>query len=195
MNLQIQNGSPIYRKTYAGPYSDPLGDPAEGGNYIGRLADRDRGIVVGNALINESVDIILVAAGFASRGAFLAAAENGNVNVIGADRNQFGTHWFNYEQGWPDQQIFMTSVRRRFDTAVRNILNEVSRGNLIGENKTLGVEGGYIDFVSTPAAHHLMTGGTITRANDVVSQMANGTIVPASHTNPHTPTSFPGLPQ
>ena len=61
-----------------------------GGNYVGDFADEATGKVVGNALIDEGVDILFVAAGGSGNGVFTAAKEaEADIKVIGCDVDQF----------------------------------------------------------------------------------------------------------
>ena len=72
--------------SYAG--QDVTGENV-GGNYIGDFADQAAGKVVGEALLAEGVDVMLVAAGGAGNGVFTAVKESGNAMVIGCDVDQF----------------------------------------------------------------------------------------------------------
>ena len=59
-----------------------------GGNYIGNFSDEATGKVVGKALLDQGVDIMLVAAGGSGNGVFTAVKEAGNAQVIGCDVDQ-----------------------------------------------------------------------------------------------------------
>ena len=60
-----------------------------GGNYVGSFADEATGKVVGNALIDEGVDIMFVAAGASGNGVITAAKEAEGVYIIGCDVDQY----------------------------------------------------------------------------------------------------------
>ena len=159
-----------------------------GGNYAGDFSDEATGKVIGNALIEEGVDIIFVAAGGTGNGVFTAAKEaNTDVKVIGADVDQ-------YDDGVDgDENIILTSVLKVMHINVERALNKIKDGSFEGENVLLKADTDSIGYVSAEGRHQLSQ-DTITKIDEAYELLKEGEIVPASNFNGHTPDSFPGLP-
>ena len=95
-----------------------------GGNYSGNFSDEATGKVIGNALIQQGVDVIFVAAGASGNGVFTAAKEsNGAAMVIGCDVDQ-------YDDGANgDSNIILTSVLKNMAVNVERQLNAIVDGS------------------------------------------------------------------
>ena len=105
-----------------------------GGNYVGNFSDEATGKVVGKALLDKGVDIMLVAAGGSGNGVFTAVKEAGNAEVIGCDVDQ-------YDDGKNgDKNIILTSVLKVMHSNVEKQLEKVLDGSFKGENALLGAD-------------------------------------------------------
>lgn len=159
-----------------------------GGNYAGSFADEATGKVIGNALIDEGVDIIFVAAGGTGNGVFTAAKEASDVKVIGCDVDQF-------DDGVDgDRNIILTSALKVMSINVERALNMVVDGEFKGVNALLRADTDSTGYVSTDGRHQLSE-DTIAKIDEAYELLQAGEIVPAANFNGHTPDSFPGLAQ
>lgn len=158
-----------------------------GGNYAGSFADEATGKVVGNALIDKGVDIIFVAAGGTGNGVFTAAKEaSGDIKVIGCDVDQF-------DDGVNGSgNIVLTSALKIMAMNVEKALNSVVDGSFKGGNVVLKADTDSTGYVSEEGRHQLSK-DTISKVNEAYKLVKDGTIVPASNFNGHTPEKFPGL--
>jgi len=159
---------------------------AVGGNYIGGFADEVTGKVVGNALINAGVDIMLVAAGASGNGVFTAAKEANGVFVIGCDVDQFD------DGVTGNRNVVLTSALKVMHINVTRQLTAITNGTFTGKNEVLGAATDSTGFVSTSGRHQL-SAATLTRLNEVYPLLKSGVIVPAANFNGFTPDNFPGL--
>lgn len=159
-----------------------------GGNYAGSFADEATGKVIGNALIDEGVDIIFVAAGGTGNGVFTAAKEASDVKVIGCDVDQF-------DDGVDgDRNIILTSALKVMSINVERALNMVVDGEFKGVNALLRADTDSTGYVSADGRHQLSE-DTIAKIDEAYELLQAGEIVPAANFNGHTPDSFPGLAQ
>ena len=159
-----------------------------GGNYVGSFADEPTGKVVGKALINEGVDIMLVAAGGSGNGVFTAAKEAKGVKVIGCDVDQ-------YDDGKNgSENVILTSVLKVMNLNVERALNMVKDGTFKGQNVLLKADTDSTGFVSA-AGRNQLSEDSIAKMNDAYKLLQEGKIVPASNFNGIAPDSFPGLPK
>jgi len=157
-----------------------------GGNYIGDFADEATGKVVGNALINAGVDIMLVAAGASGMGVFTAAKEATGVFVIGCDVDQ-------YDDGASgNRNVVLTSVLKVMNTNVTRQLTAIANGTFSGKNDLLSANTDSTGYVSANGRQQ-MSATTLSRLNQVYPLVRTGSIVPAANFNGHSPTNFPGL--
>ena len=157
-----------------------------GGNYIGNFSDEATGKVVGKALLDKGVDIMLVAAGGSGNGVFTAVKEAGNAQVIGCDVDQ-------YDDGANgDKNIILTSVLKVMHSNVEKQLEKVLDGSFKGENALLGADTDSTGFVKTEGRQQL-SAGTIEKLEDAYEKVKSGEIVPAANFNNMTPDNFTGL--
>ncbi len=157
-----------------------------GGNYIGDFADQATGKVVGEALLAEGVDIMLVAAGGAGNGVFTAVKENGNALVIGCDVDQ-------YDDGANgDSNIILTSALKVMHLNVERQLEEIANGTFVGKNELLGADSDSVSYVSEEGRNQL-SDETKTELDKVLEGLKDGSIVPPSNFSEETVESFPGL--
>lgn len=158
-----------------------------GGNYTGNFSDEATGKVIGNALIQQGVDIIFVAAGASGNGVFTAAKEsNGAAMVIGCDVDQ-------YDDGANgDSNIILTSVLKNMAVNVERQLNAIVDGSFKGGNYTLYADTDSTGYVSAEGRQQ-MSADTISMLDELYPKVKDGTIVPASNFNGNTPDNFPGL--
>lgn len=158
-----------------------------GGNYTGNFSDEATGKVIGNALIQQGVDIIFVAAGASGNGVFTAAKEsNGAAMVIGCDVDQ-------YDDGANgDSNIILTSVLKNMAVNVERQLNAIVDGSFKGGNYTLYADTDSTGYVSAEGRQQ-MSADTISMLDELYPKVKDGTIVPASNFNGYTPDEFPGL--
>jgi basic membrane protein A len=157
-----------------------------GGNYVGDFSDEITGKVVGEALLAEGVDIMLVAAGASGNGVFTAAKEHGNAKVIGCDVDQ-------YDDGANgDSNIILTSVLKVMSLNVERQLNAIADGSFKGENVVLHADTDSTGYVSA-AGRQQLSDDTLEKLAEVYKLIQNGTIVPAANFNGHTSDNFPGF--
>ena len=157
-----------------------------GGNYIGNFSDEATGKVVGKALLDKGVDIMLVAAGGSGNGVFTAVKEAGNAQVIGCDVDQ-------YDDGANgDKNIILTSVLKVMHSNVEKQLEKVLDGSFKGENALLGADTDSTGFVKAEGRQQL-SAGTIEKLEDAYEKVKSGEIVPAANFNNMTPDNFTGL--
>lgn len=158
-----------------------------GGNYSGNFSDEATGKVIGNALIQQGVDVIFVAAGASGNGVFTAAKEsNGAAMVIGCDVDQ-------YDDGVNgDSNIILTSVLKNMAINVERQLNAVVDGSFTGGNYTLYADTDSTGYVSAEGRHQ-MSADTVAVLDELYPMVKDGTIKPASNFNGYTPEEFPGL--
>ena len=158
-----------------------------GGNYSGNFSDEATGKVIGNALIQQGVDVIFVAAGASGNGVFTAAKEsNGAAMVIGCDVDQ-------YDDGANgDSNIILTSVLKNMAVNVERQLNAIVDGSFKGGNYTLYADTDSTGYVSEEGRQQ-MSADTISMLDELYPKVKDGTIKPASNFNGYTPDDFPGL--
>lgn len=154
-----------------------------GGNYVGDFSDEATGKVVGNALIEEGVDIIFVAAGASGNGVFTAAKEAKDVMVIGCDVDQ-------YDDGANgDTNVVLTSGLKVMHDTVYNVLTNVQDGSFKGANVTLKADTDSTGYVSE-AGRHQLSDDTVKKLDAAKAKLKAGEIVPAANFNGITPESF-----
>ena len=158
-----------------------------GGNYAGSFADEATGKVIGNALIKQGVDIIFVAAGGTGNGVFTAVKEaKDDVKVIGVDVDQ-------YDDGVNgSENIVLTSAVKFMAMNIEKALNSVVDGTFKGGNVVLYADTDSTGFIKEEG-HHQLSEDTLSKLNEAYELVKDGTIVPASNFNEHSPEQFPGL--
>jgi basic membrane protein A len=121
-------------------------NPASGaGSFIsqgdfGAFGDVEGGRRLGARLIRQGADIIFPVAGEASLGAAEAAKEAGGTLLIGVDFDQFF-------QAPQFADLWLTSVRKRFDIAIKNVVRLVVDGTFKGGGTFQGTVGnGSVDL-------------------------------------------------
>jgi basic membrane protein A len=169
--------------SYAG--TDVTGAPV-GGNYANSFSDEATGKVIGEALLNEGVDIIFVAAGATGNGVFTAVKEHPGTFVIGCDVDQ-------YDDGaTASGNIVLTSALKVMSPNVKKQLDNVKSGSFKGGNETLTAATDSTGYVKD-AGRHQLEPETLTALEEVYAQVKSGDIVPASNFNGSKPDSFKGL--
>jgi basic membrane protein A len=107
---------------------------------FGAFQDIDGGHRLGAKLIRQGADIIFPVAGQAGLGTGDAAREAGGVLLIGVDFDQF----FEAPQF---ADLWLTSVRKRYDIAVKNVVRLVVDGTFVGGKAyEAGVGDGSVDL-------------------------------------------------
>ena len=169
--------------SYAG--TDVMGNNV-GGNYVGDFGDEATGKIVAQNLIDEGVDVMLVAAGASGNGCFAAAKEASDVYVIGCDVDQ----WADGAEG--DRNIILTSTLKLMDINVDKQLTAIADGTFTGEDAYLDASNEGIGYV-TEEGHHQMSDDTVEKVAEAFAAMQNGDVtVPADATvNEYTPEDFP----
>ncbi|WP_342573587.1 BMP family ABC transporter substrate-binding protein [Solibacillus sp. FSL K6-1781] len=158
-----------------------------GGNYAGSFADEATGKVIGNALIKQGADIIFVAAGGTGNGVFTAVKEaKDDVKVIGVDVDQFD------EGANGSENIVLTSGVKFMAMNIEKALNSVVDGSFKGGNVVLYADTDSTGFIKEEGRHQLSE-DALTKMNEAYELVKDGTIVPASNFNEHSPEKFPGL--
>lgn len=154
-----------------------------GGNYIGSFADEATGKVVGNALIDEGVDIVFVAAGASGNGVLTAVKEAEGVKFIGCDVDQ-------YDDGANgDSNVVLTSALKVMHLNVERALTSIVDGSFKGANVTLQADTDSTGYVKEDGRCQL-SAETISKIDAAYEQVKNGTIVPAANFNGVTPEDF-----
>lgn len=154
-----------------------------GGNYIGSFADEATGKVVGNALIDEGVDIIFVAAGASGNGVLTAVKEADGVKFIGCDVDQ-------YDDGANgDSNVVLTSALKVMHLNVERSLNAIADGSFKGGNVTLQADTDSTGYVSADGRNQL-SADTISKIDAAYELVKSGKIVPAANFNGVTPDDF-----
>lgn len=157
-----------------------------GGNYVGNFSDEATGKVVGKALLDKGVDIMLVAAGGSGNGVFTAVKEASNAEVIGCDVDQ-------YDDGKNgDKNIILTSVLKVMHSNVEKQLEKVLDGSFKGENALLGADTDSTGYVKEEGRQQLSK-ETLEKLSDAYEKVKSGEIVPAANFNNMTPDNFTGL--
>lgn len=158
-----------------------------GGNYAGSFADEATGKVIGNALIKQGADIIFVAAGGTGNGVFTAVKEaKDDVKVIGVDVDQFD------EGANGSENIVLTSGVKFMAMNIEKALNSVVDGSFKGGNVVLYADTDSTGFIKEEGRHQLSE-DALTKMNEAYELVKDGTIVPASNFNEHSPEKFPGI--
>lgn len=158
-----------------------------GGNYAGSFADEPTGKVIGNALIKEGVDIIFVAAGGTGNGVFTAVKEaKDDVKVIGVDVDQ-------YDEGANgSENIVLTSGVKFMAMNIERALNSIVDGTFEGGNVVLHADTDSTGYIKEEGRHQL-SDDTLSKLDEAYELVKDGTVVPASNFNEHSPEDFPGL--
>ena len=154
-----------------------------GGNYIGSFADQDTGKVVGEALIKEGVDVMLVAAGDSGNGVFTAAKETDNVMIIGCDADQYGFG----DNG--SRNIILTSVLKCMDINNERQLNAIKDGTFKGGNFTLDATTDSTGYITADGRQQLSE-DTLAKLAEAYDAVKSGAVVPAANFNGITPDTF-----
>ncbi|NMB42728.1 MAG: BMP family ABC transporter substrate-binding protein [Clostridiales bacterium] len=158
-----------------------------GGNYVGDFADEAGGKVVGNALIDEGVDVLFVAAGGSGNGVFTAAKEaDNNIKVIGCDVDQFD------DGVYGGGNIIITSALKVMSINVERSLNAIKDGSFKGGHALLGADTDSTGYVSAEGRHQL-SDETLEALEDVYAKVKAGDIVPPDNFSESSPEDFPGL--
>jgi len=157
-----------------------------GGNYIGDFSDEATGKVVGEALLDQGVDIIFVAAGASGNGVFTAVKEHGSAFVIGCDVNQYA------DGANGSSNIVLTSALKIMSPNVNKQLEAIYDGSFKGGNYTLTAATGATGIVTT-AGQMQLASATVTALDDAYQKVKSGDVVPASNFNKSTPEDFKGL--
>lgn len=101
---------------------------------FGAFGDVEGGHRIARRLIRQGADIIFPVAGEAGLGAGEAAREAGGTLLIGVDFDQFF-------QAPPFADLWLTSVRKRYDIAVKNVVRHRRRLDLGGPPRLRGLRG------------------------------------------------------
>jgi len=154
-----------------------------GGNYVGDFSDAATGKVLGNALIDAGVDVMLVAAGGSGSGVFTAAKEAEGVLVIGCDVDQ-------YDDGANgENNVVLTSALKKMHDTIYKVLNTVKDGSFAGQNVILTAADDATGYVKK-AGRCQLSEETIAAVDEAEAQVKAGVIVPAANFNGVTPESF-----
>jgi basic membrane protein A len=105
------------------------------GTYVGDFEAPDEGKASANSLLDEGVDVLFGVAGKTGNGALVAVRERADagdlVAGIGVDMDQYYT--------LPtEKSILLTSIEKRLDNAVFNIVKDATEGNFGGGGVYIG---------------------------------------------------------
>lgn len=127
-------------------------------NYVGVTSDAWNNPTKGKELAqnqyNRGADIIFVAAGASNNGVF-DAAESGKKFAIGCDSNQ----------NWIKPGLILTSMLKRVDTAVFQVIDELKAGKFKGGIRVFGLKNSGIDWALDEHNTKLFTADEIKKIN------------------------------
>ena len=143
----------IVHAAYAGTSADAFRDPA-------------KGKAIAASQIASGADVLFHAAGSTGVGVFEAARE-AHVRAIGVDRDQ------------ADEMpgVVMTSLIKRVDVAVAEIVRAVVEGSYRGGMRVLGLAEGAVDWVHEGPHAALLARATIVAVEGLREKIASGAIV------------------
>lgn len=156
-----------------------------GGNYVGGFGDPATGKIIAETLISSGVDVLFPAAGSSGNGVFTAAKEASGVYVIGCDADQYN------DGANGDSNIVLTSALKCMNLNVERQLNAIANDSFRGENALLKADTDSVSYVT--GEHCQLSEEALAALEEVYALVKDGTIVPASNFNGHTPDNFPGL--
>jgi basic membrane protein A len=137
---------------------------------FGAFQDIDGGHRLGAKLIRRGADIIFPVAGQAGLGTGDAAREAGGVLLIGVDFDQF----FEAPQF---ADLWLTSVRKRYDIAVKNVVRLVVDGTFVGGKAyEAGVGDGSVDLAPFHDLDDEVSPELKTRLAELRTGIADGSI-------------------
>ncbi len=185
-----------YANKYYGTNVEPVELPSRagmdvreaivGGNYIGGFDDIAGGKAIGEELLAEGVDIMLVACGNSGNGTFTAIKE------AGADKYAIGCDVDQYDDGVNgDSNIIKTSALKKMDINVERALQSIMDGTFKGETIYLGADSDSTGLVIEEGRNQLSP-KTIEKVNEAYEKIKSGEIIPPSNFN-NTPDDFVGL--
>ena len=90
------------------------------------------------------------------------------------------------------ENIVLTSAVKFMGMNIEKALNSVVDGSFKGGNVVLHADTDSTGFIKEEGRHQLSE-DTLTKMNEAYELVKDGTIVPASNFNGHTPEKFPGL--
>ena len=157
-----------------------------GGNYVGDFGDESTGKIVGEALIDQGVDVIFTAAGSSGNGVLTAVKEAEDVYFIGCDVDQFN------DGARGSGNVVLTSALKIMDMNVEKQLNEIKNGTFKGANALLGADTDSTGYVKQDGRQQL-SAETIKAIDEAFAKVKSGEIVPAANFNGEKPESFKGL--
>ena len=157
-----------------------------GGNYVGDFGDEATGKIVGEALINQGVDVIFAAAGSSGNGVLTAVKEAKDVYFIGCDVDQYN------DGSNGSGNVVLTSALKIMDINVERQLNAIKDGTFKGQNALLGADTDSTGYVKEDGRQQL-SADTIKAIDEAFAKVKSGEIVPAANFNGETPESFKGL--
>ncbi len=137
---------------YAGATADAFRDPAKG-----------KAIAVGQ--ISSGVDVLFHAAGATGHGVFEAARE-ARARAIGVDRDQ------------ADEMpgVVITSLVKRVDTAVTDVIGGVARGEFRGGVRSFGLAEGGVDWVHEGPHADRLAPATVARVEALRGDIVAGRV-------------------
>lgn len=113
----------------------------------------------------KGADIIFIAAGASNNGVF-DAAESQKKFAIGCDSNQ----------NWIKPGRILTSMLKRVDTAVYQVIEDVTKGQFKGGVRTFGLKNSGVDWALDQFNDKLFAPDDIKKINDVKSRIIAGKI-------------------
>lgn len=138
-------------------------------NYVGVTSDAWNNPTKGKELAenqyNRNADIIFIAAGASANGAF-DAAEKFQKFAIGVDSNQ----------NWIKPGLILTSMLKRVDTAVYQIIEEIHKGTFKPGVRVFGMKDGGIDWALDQYNEKLFSTDEIKKINSIKQQIIAGKI-------------------
>ncbi|MBI2606015.1 MAG: BMP family ABC transporter substrate-binding protein [Deltaproteobacteria bacterium] len=138
-------------------------------NYIGVTSEAwnnpTKAKELARSQYGRGADVIFVAAGASNNGAF-DAAESERKYAIGVDSNQ----------NWMKPGLILTSMLKRVDTAVYQIIEDTAKGKFTGGPRTFGLKNNGIDWAVDENNRNLFTEAEFKKINLVKADIIAGRI-------------------
>lgn len=138
-------------------------------NYIGVTSDAwnnpTKAKELAKTQFNKGADIIFVAAGASNNGSFEAAKEAGKY-AIGVDSNQ----------NWIVPGTILTSMLKRVDTAVFDVIQNLAQGKFQAGVKTYGLKNNGVDWALDQYNEKLFSSAEVGKISAVKKQIIAGKI-------------------
>lgn len=139
------------------------------GLFTGTFDVVQRGVRMGELLIEKGVDVIMPVAGGVGQGTAMVAMERGGVLLIGVD-----TDWTESSEEFTS--ITLSSVVKRMDLAVFEAIRDVLSGQFEGGTYVGTLENNGVGLASFHELNHLVSADLVAELEQVKEQIISGDI-------------------